>query len=280
MMFKDFIELGKPQMVVFFVYVGAMSYLVEGGRSSSSILAICTIGVLASAGTNMVTAYIDKDLDALMKRTCSRPLQTGRVSPGSSLYTGILLVLLAMLISLLYFGPLVALLVLSAVVGVAVLYNKLLKTRTSLSTIVGAIPGSFPVLIGSAAAGTITAKGFALTGFLYMWQMPHFWLLSIRFKEDYISAGIPTLSERYGDGAVKKLVFMSSLLLVVYTLFISPFFGEYFTYSSLIFGMILLTITLQINRVKTVKSWHQTVFIAYIAITFIAALAAPVIKPF
>jgi protoheme IX farnesyltransferase len=182
---------------------------------------------LLSAGASALNQFTERRSDALMERTAGRPLPSGRMAPPAAM--GVAIVLLAAGILVLACGGTWP--VLLGTVNV-ILYNLIytgLKKKTTLAIIPGALVGAVPPLIGYTAAGgamtDIRILLFAL--FMFLWQMPHFWLLLIRYGEDYEKAGIRTLHPALSDKAIMRLVMAwitgSSLLLWILEAIFTPF---------------------------------------------------------
>ncbi len=269
---KDYLELSKPRMVLVFITVGAASFFIEGGRSLQHLIALIIVGLLAPSATNIITSAIDRDIDALMQRTRSRPVSSGRINTKKAFSLGTLLRLFSLVVSFIFLGALVAFLVLGAILGVAILYNLLLKRRTPFSTLIGAVPGSAPVLVGGAAArGEMTMDIVFLAGILFLWQLPHFWIFSLRHQKDYSRAAIPSMASVYGERTARRLVLVFSIVLVVYTLALSNNFGALYLGSSVLAGAFVLRASIEIWKGKRPVSGHVNSYIFFILIVFISA---------
>jgi heme o synthase len=159
---------------------------------------------------------MERDLDALMRRTAARPLPTGRIAPLEAFVFGAGLTLIAEVYLALLVNPLTALLGILVVAGYLLLYTPL-KTRTSLSTVIGAFPGAMPPLMGwTAARGEITIEAWTLFAILFLWQFPHFLAIAWMYREDYARAGIVMLPVVEPEGRV------TGQQIVIYTLMLLP----------------------------------------------------------
>jgi protoheme IX farnesyltransferase len=171
---------------------------------------------LLSSGIATLNQYIERDLDALMRRTADRPLPSGRLHPNEALVFGAGLTIGAEVYLALLVNPLSALLGLTVISGYLFAYTPL-KTRTTLSTMVGAFPGAVPPLIGWAAArGEIGLEAWVLFAILFLWQFPHFLAIAWMYREDYSRAGILMLPVVEPEGRV------TAQQIVVYTLLLLP----------------------------------------------------------
>ena len=205
-------ELGKPRlsmMAVFAVVAGA--YMAWPSRSSSpplDLLVATTLGTfLAAVGAAALNMYRERHLDPLMHRTQGRPLPTGRLSPRSVLAFGATMSVLGVLLVLFGAAPLAydgtrsvgewnwtaAGLCALIVISYVLVYTPM-KTRTPLNTLVGAIPGGLPPVVGHAAvAGELALPQLVLFAILFCWQIPHFLAIAWRYREDYARAGMQML---------------------------------------------------------------------------------------
>ena len=171
---------------------------------------------LLSSGISALNQYIERDLDALMRRTQDRPLPSGRLTSIQALLFGAALSTVAIAYLALTVNPL------SAVLGVATLASYLfvytpLKTRTTLSTVLGAFPGAMPPFIGWVAArGQVTIEAWVLFAILFLWQFPHFLAIAWMYRDDYARAGIKMLPVVEPEGRV------TGQQIVTYTLLLIP----------------------------------------------------------
>jgi protoheme IX farnesyltransferase len=269
---SDFILLSKPKMVFVFMAMGLASYLIEGGKSPAQIIALFAVGFMAPSSTNLITSAIDMDIDKLMRRTRKRPLPSGRVEKKSALGAGVFLGLLSLVIAWKALGTQAGLIVFGAIIGVAFVYNLLLKRRTAFATLVGAVPGSAPVLVGGTAArGELTIEIILLAGILFLWQLPHFWIISLKHQSDYVKAAVPIIASVYGERAVRVLIFASTVLLLTYTLSFGARFGPLFFTSTLFAGGLMTVAAIEIVRGLNPVPNHIRAYILFILVVFISA---------
>lgn len=212
-----YVELTKPRITTLVMLTTAAGFFL-GSPHVFSILAFAhtMIGVgLLCSGVSTLNEWMERDLDALMRRTMTRPLPTGRLTPRAALLFGVALTVggesyLAFLVN-----PLSALCGLGVIVGYLLLYTPL-KTRTSLSTAVGAFPGAVPPLLGwAAAANTVGLEAWVLFAILFLWQFPHFFAIAWMYREDYARAGILMLPVVEPEGRLTgQQIVLWTLLLV------------------------------------------------------------------
>ena len=151
-------------------------------------------GSLAAGAANALNCYIDRDIDQVMRRTARRPLPAHAVSPRAALIFGLTLAVISTVLMAVFTNWLATALTVAAIGYYDLVYTLWLKRRTSQNTFWGGVCGALPVLIGWAAVtGSLSAPACLLFGVVFFWQLPHFYALAIKFKDDYARAGIPML---------------------------------------------------------------------------------------
>jgi protoheme IX farnesyltransferase len=220
-----YIVLTKPRIALMLVLTAAAGfYLGTVNRFDWVLFAHSMISIaLLAFGVATLNQYLERDTDMLMKRTATRPLPTGKLSSAQALVFGILLCFVAEVYLAVFVNFLTAILGLTVIVGYVLLYTPL-KTRTTLSTLIGAFPGAMPPLMGwTAAANEISLNGWALFWTLFLWQFPHFLAIAWMYRHEYKQAGILMLPVVEPAG---KITAQQIVIFAVLTLFISlaPFF--------------------------------------------------------
>lgn len=268
-----YMVLTKPD-VTFLVVITTLAGFYLGSRGPIEwglmLLTVCAT-MLVAGGTAALNQYVEREQDALMRRTASRPLPSGQLQPREVLVFG----LVAIVLGAVWLAA--AANVLSALVALATsaLYLGLytpLKTRTTLSTAVGAIPGALPPLIGWAAArGSISPAAWVLFAILFFWQFPHFMSIAWIYREDYARAGIRMLPvvDRTGDSTFRQIIGTSAVLVWVSALpSLVGMAGVWYFFGALLLGMILLQVGLWANRSRTnVRAkWLMHATVAHIPI--------------
>ncbi len=214
-----YIELTKPRITFLIVLTAAAGFaLASPGRVDYPAMLTAMVGIaLLSSGIATLNQYMEKDLDGLMRRTANRPLPSGKLLPWEAFAFGVGLTVLAEIYLAVLVNPLSAVLGLPVISGYLFGYTPL-KTRTSLSTFVGAFPGAVPPLIGWASArGSIGVESWVLFAILFLWQFPHFLAIAWMYREDYTRAGILMLPVVEPDGRVtgQQIVLYTVMLLPV-----------------------------------------------------------------
>ncbi|MEO6436032.1 MAG: heme o synthase [Tepidisphaeraceae bacterium] len=219
----DFYELTKPRMnflVLITTLVGF--YMASGGEVGSSIhwllLLPTLIGTaLCAAGASVLNQYVERDLDKLMPRTRNRPVPAGRIEPREALLTGIVLGVAGALTLALCVNMLTALLGAVTLLLYVLVYTPL-KRHTTLNTVIGAIPGAIPPLMGFTAVHNAFSPGaLAVFAILFFWQMPHFLAIAILYKRDYALGGfkmLPVVDEQ-GSITARQIVLYAVALIPV-----------------------------------------------------------------
>jgi protoheme IX farnesyltransferase len=202
-----YVALTKPKLVELLLVttLPAMMLAADGWPSTRLVAATLVGGMLAAGAANTVNCWFDRDIDRLMSRTRSRPIPSGAVSPQAALVFGVVLATASLTLLWLETTPLATALTAVAILAYSVVYTMVLKRRTRHNTVFGAFPGAAPVLIGWAAVtGSLAWPAWVFFAIVFCWQMPHFWALASRYREDYARAGVPMLSVVAGPESVGR----------------------------------------------------------------------------
>jgi protoheme IX farnesyltransferase len=222
----DYYELTKPRMNFLIVITTTVGFYMAATADTPWLRLVHTaIGTfLCAACAATANQFIERGYDALMPRTKNRPLPTGRLNLLEALLFGAACGIIGFLYLFLFVNPLTAFLGALTVVLYVFVYTPM-KRVSSLNTIVGAIPGAIPPVMGfTAAQGHISAQALAIFGILFLWQMPHFWALALRYRADYAAGGFPMVSERVGVEGTARLILLYALGLTAWSL-AAPTFG-------------------------------------------------------
>ncbi|HEX8847877.1 MAG TPA: heme o synthase [Pyrinomonadaceae bacterium] len=242
---QAYLDLTKPRITFLIVLTAAAGFCLGAKAGLDYIrFAHAMFGIaLLSSGIATLNQYMERELDGLMRRTMLRPLPSGKLTPTEALVFGASLTLAAEIYLALLVNPLTALLGLAVIAGYLFMYTPL-KTRTTLSTVVGAFPGAMPPLMGwTAASGEAGVGAWVLFAILFLWQFPHFLAIAWMYKEDYARAGIRMLPVVEPEGRV------TGQQIVVYTLMLLPvsllpgvmgISGRVYFYGAIILGSLFL----------------------------------------
>ncbi len=240
-----YLELTKPRITFLIVLTSAAGFCL-GARAPFDYLSLAhaLAGVaLLSSGIATLNQFMERDLDGLMRRTAMRPLPSGKLSPLEAFIFGLGLTVAAEIYLALLVNPLTAGLGLTVVAGYLFLYTPL-KTRTSLSTMVGAFPGAMPPLMGwTAARGEMDLAAWVLFGILFLWQFPHFLAIAWMYREDYARAGICMLPVIEPEGRItgQQIILYTATLLPVSLLpTLLGISGGLYFFGALLLGLLFL----------------------------------------
>lgn len=284
---KAYFELTKPR-VIELLLVSTVPTMILAQRGIPDIwLVLATIigGAFSAGSANAFNCYIDADIDKVMGRTKARPLVTGELSKREALIfawsLGAASVLwLAVLVNLL-----AAALSLSAILFYVFVYTLLLKRRTPQNIVWGGAAGSMPVLIGWAAVtGELSPAAWVLFLVIFLWTPPHYWPLSLRYKQDYSNAGVPMLPVVRKTSTVGVQIILYAWALVASTLILIPVadMGLIYTVTAVITGLLFIAESYRLYRESfgeeiqnPMRLFHGS--ISYLTILFVAIAVDPLL---
>ncbi|CAN5289316.1 heme o synthase [soil metagenome] len=197
---KDYFLLIKFTLSFMVVFSCVVSYLLAPNVhfNLAAILLLFTAGMLITGSANAINQTVEKDTDAMMKRTAKRPVAAGRMTSAEAWTFAVITGIAGILIMWFFFNPLSALIGLFSLLLYAFIYTPLKKIN-SISVLVGAFPGALPCLIGwVAATNELSAGGWILFGIQFLWQFPHFWAIAWVAHQDYTKAGFKLLPSKNG----------------------------------------------------------------------------------
>jgi protoheme IX farnesyltransferase len=222
---KAYVALTKPRIIELLLVTTLPSMILAAGGLPrwSVVLATMIAGTLAAGSANALNCYLDRDIDAVMRRTGHRPLARHDVSPRGALVFGAALGVVAVDVMGLATNWLAAGLTAAAIAFYVFVYTLLLKRRTAQNIVWGGAAGCMPVLIGWAAVtDRLDWPPLILFAIVFCWTPPHFWALAIRFREDYQRAGVPMLPVVATPTRVAREIVIYSWLTVAATLALWP----------------------------------------------------------
>ncbi len=215
-MMQDLFETTKPRILLLVLLSAVIGFFLAADKFSLLLLAHAIAGTaMVCASCNSLNQWMERDVDAKMRRTLKRPLPAGRLSPGQVLWFGCVLGLAGIAYLALAVNMLTAL-VGALSLGMYLFVYTPLKRRTPLCTLIGAAPGAAPVLMGWAASGRpLNADAWALFAIVFLWQMPHFYAIATMYREEYAAAGLPMMPVCNISSANRQTVWYSMGLLAV-----------------------------------------------------------------
>jgi len=211
---SDYLEMTKPRVQSLLLFTTVTTMYVAGDPSPGLVLLTCLGGALSAGGAGAINHALDRDVDALMKRTASRPVPAGRVSPGAAIAFGVLLGCASFALLALTVNALAAVLAMAGLLGYVLVYTVWLKRATPQNIVIGGAAGAVPPLVAWAAvSGGLSGTALYLFAIVFFWTPAHFWALSLLMKEDYARAGVPMLPVVRGERETRRQILLYSVLL-------------------------------------------------------------------
>jgi protoheme IX farnesyltransferase len=274
----DYLQLTKPKVQSLLLFTTVTTMEIAGSPSVAKIVLTCLGGYLSAGGAGAVNHYYDRDIDAQMKRTASRPIPAGRIAPGAALRFGLVLAALSFLLLWTCVNLLAACLALAGFVGYVGVYTIWLKRRTPHNIVIGGAAGAVPPLVGWAATrGSMSWTAVYLFAIVFYWTPPHFWALSLLMKDDYAKVSVPMMPVVRGEHETRRQILLYTLLL--YAISQLPFcagaFGGLYLVASMLLGLAFIAGALWLyHRADRRTALRLYLFsLAYLALLFAAMVA-------
>jgi heme o synthase len=269
----DYVTLTKPRVQLLLLLTTVTTMYVAGDPSVGLVLLTCLGGSLSAGGAAAVNHYYDRDIDAQMARTATRPVPAGRVRPGAALAYGILLQALSFLLLATTVNVLAAILALCGFLGYVFVYTMWLKRTTPQNIVIGGAAGAVPPLVGWAAvAGHVDPTAWYLFAIVFYWTPPHFWALSLLMKKEYERVGVPMMPVVRGEAETRRQIVLYTCLLVVLTMLpvVFGFFGAIYAAAALALGAAFLVLAVRLQRRADRQSALRTYLFSllYLALLF------------
>jgi protoheme IX farnesyltransferase len=247
------VEVTKPPIVLLLVFTSFATMIVASEQtlqpvSASLIAAGVSAITAASAGCDVLTSYLDRDIDKVMHRTRHRPIPSGRISPNNALAWGLILAVIGLVIAYLI-NPLSFVWIGLGVLDNVVVYSLLLKRRSSLNIILGGISGGLPVMFGwSAVTNGVALLPILLAALVVLWIPGHIWSLAIFTKDDYERARIPMLPVVTDLRTALRCIVSTIILMIPFSLWIYfvGHFGQVYLAAAVMFGAWVLYINVKL----------------------------------
>ncbi len=280
---NDFVALAKPRLNLLVVASALAGYVMAGGEMLDAIRVVCTVAgtALVAGGASALNQVFERVPDSLMRRTRMRPMADGRLTPVEGITFGIALVLGGLALLAAGVNLISAAVAMATLLTYALIYTPL-KRRTSFATVIGAIPGALPPVIGWAAARGLLSQGaWVLFAIVFLWQLPHFLAIAWMYREDYARAGFPMLPVIEPDGrstARQAVFYCAALLPVSLAPTLLGMANTVYFVSALVLGLLFLTLTLRFARTRTAGDARRLFFgsIIYLPILWILMIAGRV----
>lgn len=284
---KAYVSLTKPRVLeLLLVSTVPVMFLAQGGMPNLWLVMATVFGGSLSAGSAAAfNMYLDRDIDAHMHRTENRPLVTGEVSPRGALIFSWTLAIVSTGWLLFTTNWLTAALSATAIFFYVVIYTMILKRRTEQNIIWGGIAGCFPVLIGwSAVTGSLAWPAFILFLLVFLWTPPHYWPLSMKYKDDYEDVDVPMLGVTRNASQVGLQVILYAWATVACSLLLIPIadMGLLYSVSAAVFGgwfiyesHRLYTRALHGTEPRPMRVFHAS--ITYLTLIFVSVAIDPLL---
>jgi protoheme IX farnesyltransferase len=247
----DYVELTKPKVQSLLLFTTITTMEVAGSPPISKIALTCLGGYLSAGGAGAVNHFYDRDIDAQMGRTATRPIPAGRVSPRAALIYGFVLAGLSFLLLSTTVNLLAAALALAGFIGYVGVYTVWLKRRTPQNIVIGGAAGAVPPLVGWAATrGSLSWTAVYLFAIVFYWTPPHFWALSLLMKDEYAKVGVPMMPVVRGERETRRQIVLYTLLLYAVTQlpFCAGGFGGIYLVASMSLGIAFIAGALALYR--------------------------------
>jgi protoheme IX farnesyltransferase len=271
----DYVTLTKPRVQLLLLLTTITTMYVAGAPSLGLVALTVLGGSLSAGGAAAFNHYYDRDIDAAMGRTASRPVPGGRISPRAALIYAFALQIASFAVLAGAVNVLSACLALAGFVWYTLVYTVWLKRRSAQNIVIGGAAGAVPPLVGWAAVtGSVDPAALYLFAIVFYWTPPHFWALSLLMKDEYARVGVPMMPVVHGETETRRQIVLYTLLLGVLTLlpFVFGFFGIVYALFAGALGAAFLVLTLRLQRRADRRSALRAYLfsLAYLAILFAA----------
>jgi len=274
----DYLTLTKPKVQSLLLLTTVTTMYVAGDPSLGLVALTVLGGYLSAGGAGAVNHYWDRDIDAQMARTASRPVPSGRISPRAALWFGIALAVASFGLLSLAVNVLAAVLALCGFLGYVFVYTAWLKRTTPQNIVIGGAAGAVPPLVGWAAVtGSLDPTALYLFAIVFYWTPPHFWALSLLMKDEYARVGVPMMPVARGEVETRRQIVLYTVLLVVLTLlpFVFGMFGWLYAACAVGLGAAFLVLSTRLQREGDRRAALRTYLfsLGYLAALFCAMVA-------
>jgi protoheme IX farnesyltransferase len=286
---RDYIAITKPRIIELLLVTAIPTMILAAGGWPEPMVAVAVIvgGMLAAGGANAFNSVYDRDIDAVMARTHSRPIASGAVSVRGGVILATVLSIASIVILATLANILAAVLGVVAIAFYAVGYTMLLKRRTPQNIVWGGAAGCMPVLIAWAAVtGSLSWTPVVLFLIVFWWTPPHYWPLSLRYRDDYAAAGIPMLPVVADVRSVTRNIVVYSWIMVAFSLLLIPVapMGWVYGVPAVILGAVFILEAHLLSRrassgaedARPMRLFHWS--ITYLALLFLAIAVDPFVS--
>jgi protoheme IX farnesyltransferase len=271
----DYVTLTKPRVQLLLLLTTITTMYVAGDPSVGLVAITVAGGFLSAGGAAAFNHYYDRDIDAAMARTATRPVPSGRVSARAALLYALALQAASFALLALAVNPLSACLALAGFLWYTGVYTVWLKRRSPQNIVIGGAAGAVPPLVGWAAVtGSVAPAALYLFAIVFYWTPPHFWALSLLMKDEYARVGVPMMPVVRGGAETRRQIVLYTLLLTVLTLLpvAFGFFGAVYAVAAAGLGAAFIALALRLHRRGDRRSALRAYLfsLAYLAVLFAA----------
>src|SRR4051794_19166171 len=271
----DYFTLTKPKVQLLLLLTTITTMYVAGDPSLSLVAVAVVGGFLSAGGAGAFNHWYDRDIDAAMGRTATRPIPSGRISPRAALIYAFALQAASFLILATAANLLSAFLALAGFVWDTVVSTVWVKRRSPQNIVIGGAAGAVPPLVGWAAVtGSVAPNALYLFAIVFYWTPPHFWALSLLMKDEYARVGVPMMPVVHGEVETRRQIVLYTLLLTVLTLLpvVFGFFGAIYAVIAAGLGAAFIVLAFRLQRRADRASALRTYLfsLAYLAALFAA----------
>jgi len=248
---SDYVTLTKPKVQLLLLLTTITTMYVAGDPSLALVAITVVGGFLSAGGAGAFNHFYDRDIDAAMGRTASRPVPSGRISPRAALLYAFALQIASFVILAIAANLLSAFLALAGFVWYTLVYTVWLKRRSPQNIVIGGAAGAIPPLVGWAAVtGSVAPAALYLFAIVFYWTPPHFWALSLLMKDEYARVGVPMMPVVHGEVETRRQIVLYTFLLTVLTLlpFVFGFFGVIYAVCAVGLATAFIVLALRLQR--------------------------------
>ncbi|WDM85513.1 heme o synthase [Ehrlichia sp. JZT12] len=274
----DYWNLLKPKIMYLVVLTGVTGMIIAPGSIHPFIAIVSSLCIAVGSGAaGAINMWYDSDIDAIMKRTKSRPIPAGRISKSNALELGVVLSVISVTVMMIAVNYISGILLAISIAYYIFVYTIYLKRRTPQNIVIGGAAGAIPPIIGwTSVTGFISIESLILFLIIFMWTPPHFWALSLLNYQEYEKAKVPMMPVTHGIFVTKIHILVYSVLLLPITLVLGLFLKNYLLYEAcaIPLGIILIFKALKVLTSNTPDQYRAmfTYSVAYLFILFICII--------
>ncbi len=278
----DYYQLTKPRLILLFLITTAASMWVasKGDIHLGKFCITLLSGACAAGSANTINCLYDRDIDAIMERTSTRPLPAGRIQPWQAAVFAFVLAITAFVLLSSFVNVLSACLAMSGIAVYIGVYTHWLKRSSPQNIVIGGAAGAIPPLVGWAAAtGELSLAAWVLFAIIFFWTPPHFWPLALMIEEDYAKVNVPMMPLVHGARSTAWQTFFYTLMLLPITLLLvypCGVSGAFYGMVALVLGVLFIEKALDLIHAPEDKSVARSVFkfsISYMMLLCLALIA-------